>query len=241
MERVDPSAPDTTSGGAYHWQEYGIDDILPREAGGTVLLLGCGDASERPYLRERGYRTVGLDVKPSGRPDLLADAHALPFGPGSFDGVLSMQVLEHLHSPWIAVEEISRILKSGGWFVGSVAFLKPYHGSFFHMTHDGVLTLLRDAGLETDHIHGAQSLTYTMYDWLLPIPSRSWRRRLLGAVDGVLWWLRSLVWWLTRQVDPDRPTDRFDGELKFSFRAFDKLRFAPAIVFRARKGNGRDY
>lgn len=221
------------AGGAYHWRAYRMDEFVPTpEEGGTVLLLGCGDGGERPHLEARGLEAVGLDVRASGGVDVVGDAHALPFRAGSFDGVLSMQVLEHLRAPWDAVEEVARVLRPGGWFVGSVAFLKPYHESYFHMTHDGVRELMERAGMEAEKFDGAQSLTYTLYDWLLPIGSRPFRRTLFGAVDRSLQWLRATAWRLTRGIDPDDPTDRFDPALSFSFRTFDRLRSAPAVVFR---------
>ena len=229
----------SVAGGAYHWRAYRMDEFVPpADGGGRVLLLGCGDGGERPHLRERGLEAVGLDIRPSSGVDVLGDAHALPFGSSSFDGVLSMQVLEHLREPWLAVEEVARILRPGGWFVGSVAFLKPYHQSYFHRTHDGVRALLERAGLEAERFEGAQSLTYTLYDWLLPLGGRPVRRALFGALDGLLHWLRSTAWRLTRREDPDRPTERFDRRMDFSFRTFDRLRRAPAVVFRAHRPGG---
>lgn len=224
-------------GGAYHWREYRIEQHLPAaELGRKVLLLGCGDGGERPLLLDLGFEPVGLDIERSKRGvDVLGDAHRLPFCTGAFDVVLSMQVLEHLHTPWAAVEEVARVLRPGGWFVGSVAFLKPFHGSYFHMTHKGVQRLLEGAGLEADRFEGAQSVVYTLYGGMLPLLSLRMRRALLGSFDRLLTTLRVLAWSWTRGEDPDRPTDRFDGERRFSFRSFDRLRFAPAVVFRAQK------
>lgn len=223
-------------GGAYHWREYGIEDLLPsaKEAR-RLLLLGCGDAGERPSLEELGFRPVGLDVRATAGANVVGDAHALPFAGEAFDLVLSMQVLEHLHSPWVAAGEISRVLRPGGVFVGSVAFLKPYHGSYFHMTHLGVQHLLRTAGLEVDVLAGAQSIAYSVYGSMFPWIRRPIRRALFGTVDELLSRLRVLAWSLTRRRDPDTETDRFGNGLPLSFRRFDKLRFAPTVVFRARK------
>lgn len=225
-----------SKGGAYHWREYGIEELLPPPGNADrVLLLGCGDGGERPYLRGLGFEATGLDIRRSSGVDLIGDAHLLPVKDSSFDIVLSMQVLEHLHSPWIAVDEIARILRPGGWFVGSVAFLKPYHNSYFHMTHKGVQHLLDDAGLEVDTFHGAQSPGHALYGSMVPLGSRPFRRMVFGALERLLLWLRVTAWSLSRREDPDRPTDRFDSEMPLSFRTFDRLRYAAAVVFRARK------
>ena len=227
--------PRPLKGGAYHWHEYRIEELLPpAESGRDVLLLGCGDGGEIPELERLGFRAVGVDIKASSGAGVVADAHALPLRDASFDGILSMQVLEHLHSPWIAVQEIARVLRPRGWLVGSVAFLKPYHGSYFHMTHQGVRQLLATAGLEVDRFEGAQSLTYSLYGEMLP-GGRRFRRAVLGALDRMIASVRAAAWALTRREDPDRPTDRFGQGLPLSFRTLDRLRRAPAVVFRARK------
>lgn len=224
------------AGGSYHWREYEIEDLIPgTEAHRDVLLLGCGDAGERPLLEERGFRCVGLDIRKAEGVNLTGDAHRLPFANSAFDVVLSMQVLEHLRRPWIAVEEVARVLRPGGYFVGSVAFLKPYHSSYFHMTHDGVRELLESSDLRATHFHGAQSLTYTLIGGMFPVGGRPLRRTLLGAWDHLLFGLRALFWSLTRREDPDRPTQRFSNHFPFSFRSFDRLRYAPAVVFTAVK------
>lgn len=224
------------AGGAYHWQEYKISEFLPTPAQGKdVMLLGCGDAGERTYLHDIGFETVAFDVVRSQGTDFLADAHKIPLGNATFDGVISMQVLEHLHSPWIAVQEISRILKPGGWFVGSVAFLKPYHNSYFHMTHKGAQQLLSISGLVIDKIMGAQSITYTIYGTMLPLGKRSVSRFVYGTVDAIINYIRTKLWVWRTGLKPDQPTERFNAGFPFSFKDFQRIRFAPSIVFRVWK------
>jgi SAM-dependent methyltransferase len=242
-ERTKPgpvSGRKASTGAAYRWREYGIEALLPPpESGPDVLLLGCGDGGEIPYLTRLGFNPTGFDVLRSGSTDFLADAQRIPLKDASYDVVISMQVLEHLHSPWIAVAEVARVLRPGGWFVGSVAFLKPHHGSYFHMTHAGVSVLLTGAGLQPDHLAGAQSLTYTLYGGLLPFGSRPMKRAVLGAVDRVIASVRARVWSLTRRMSADLVTDRFQQQLPMSFRQYDRIRRSPAVVFRARKTEQR--
>jgi hypothetical protein len=61
------------------------------------------------------------------------------------------------------------------------------------------------------------------------------RRALLGWMDRAALGLRALAWSIARRGDPNRPSTRYDRDLPLSFAAFDKLRFAPAVVFRGRK------
>lgn len=46
-----------------------------------------------------------------------ADICNLPYGNDQFDLVMSAHVLEHLSNPTIALEQMSRVLKPGGWIV----------------------------------------------------------------------------------------------------------------------------
>ena len=223
-------------GGEYHWKEYRIEEFLPPSADAReVLLLGCGDARERPFLHNLGYESVAFDLRRSMGTDFLADAHTLPIRDSAFDVVLTMQVLEHLHSPWVAAAQIARALKSGGWLVGSVAFMKPYHSSYYHMTHLGVEHLLESHGFKVEKLGGAQSVVHSIAGSLVPLGPRPVSRALYGALDRMIAAGRAKLWSLSRRMGADQPTDRFGAQIPLSFREFDKLRTAPAIIFRARK------
>jgi SAM-dependent methyltransferase len=114
-----------------------------------MLDLGCGARNFESICKEvTNFNYVGIDYEGSG-PDLLADAHALPFKDGSFEFVISIAVLEHLAFPDVAIEEAFRVLKPGGIFVGTVAFLEPFHmDSYYHMTHLGTARVLKHAGFD---------------------------------------------------------------------------------------------
>lgn len=47
----------------------------------------------------------------------VGDAYQLPFKAGSFDLVLSTWMFSHLLDPLSAVEEVLRLLRSGGWLI----------------------------------------------------------------------------------------------------------------------------
>jgi SAM-dependent methyltransferase len=75
---------------------------------------------------------------------VLGSAAALPFAEATFDGVLSVAVLEHVPDPRRCVSEIARVLKPGGWVFVAVPGLQPYHGypkHYFNTTRDGLAEL----------------------------------------------------------------------------------------------------
>ena len=107
---------------------------------GKVLDLGCGPRDQAIPIMSLGHQYVGVDYS-NAAADILADAHSLPFLPGSFDFVFSYAVLEHLHNPFLALKEIGRVLKPGGIMCGTVSQGEPFHNSFFHHTVWGLMSL----------------------------------------------------------------------------------------------------
>ena len=116
-------------------------------AGGLALDLGCGTALHRGVCEQAGFGYVGVDYRGSTAP-VLADGHCLPFEEASFDFVIAIAVLEHVRYPFLFLHEVARVLNPGGIFIGTVAFLEPYHASYYHHSHLGLLNGLAFAKLE---------------------------------------------------------------------------------------------
>jgi SAM-dependent methyltransferase len=120
---------------------------LELRPGYRLLDLGCGDENNLGRVPlAPGVEHVGVDYEGEG-PDYLADAHALPFPDDSFDGVLSLAVLEHVRNPHLVTQEVARVLAPGGVFAGTVAFLEPFHlQSLYHHSAYGTWAVLHEAG-----------------------------------------------------------------------------------------------
>jgi len=99
------------------------------DRGAAVLHVGCGDGYLDPYLCTRFARVVGIDINflelqsaasanEGERADyVLIDGFVLPFASGSFDEIVSIDVLEHAEDDVALVREMSRVLRDGGRLV----------------------------------------------------------------------------------------------------------------------------
>lgn len=83
----------------------------------------------------------------------MCDAHFLPFKDHTFDVVYASAVTEHLACPHLVAQEVARVLRPGGFYLGNVSFLEPWHDdSYFHMSPLGVFELLTQADFQIQHI-----------------------------------------------------------------------------------------
>lgn len=159
--------------GLDHWWHFGTKmffrQLLLRSVprGASVLDAGCGVGDMLHLLRDE-YRVVGVDASETavtycrsrGLGDSVAHGNilALPFGDGTFDAVLSLDVLYH---QWVpddlqSLKELRRVLKPGGKLliqVPAYEWIKSGHDigamTARRYTAPLLLELLRAAGFST--------------------------------------------------------------------------------------------
>ena len=136
-----------------------IDLYLPKSWKGRILAIGCGDGYELDVLRARGLEPVGLtiDERELGHPDIvLGDMHDLPFADGTFDYVYSKETLEHTPAPFLALRELSRVLKPAGEYLHLISVSLEKQREIYHFScfPDWVwVDLFLKAGFSVDRIY----------------------------------------------------------------------------------------
>lgn len=148
-------------------------------------LLDIG-AKNSPYIDSLtkicdDYMTLDIDINTN--PDICGDIHNINWEDNYFDVVVATEVLEHLHDPKLAINQINRILKPGGICILSVPFLYPYHPDpqdFYRYTIDGLYSLFQNFTDVKVEYHGNRlqviwllfsesKKTLGLFSWLNPI------------------------------------------------------------------------
>lgn len=117
---------------------------------GKVLDVGAGLKPYESFFKHCTYHSCDIenaffDVKH----DYICSSERIPVPDNSYDGVILIQVLEHLEYPIKTLNEIHRLLRPGGVLYlaapqGAGDHFAPYH--FYNFTQFGLKSLLSDAG-----------------------------------------------------------------------------------------------
>lgn len=133
----------------------GLYEFLGREfacigAGLEVLTVGAGGevgALLEEHARRNGFNVTSFDIDEKYGPDILGDICAHDFEGRAFDVIVLSEVLEHVHSPHLAIANIRAALREGGRLILTVPFLFPIHErphDYYRYTRYGLEYLLRD-------------------------------------------------------------------------------------------------
>lgn len=124
--------------------------VSAASSGSIALVLGAGDKVADYPRWLLANEVVTSDVHLQFRPDLVCDAHWIPFADSSLGLVVAGQVLEHTIRPWRVAEEIERVVHPGGLVQVEVPFVFPLHAApwdFFRFTLGGLRSLFRGSHL----------------------------------------------------------------------------------------------
>jgi SAM-dependent methyltransferase len=110
-----------------------VDELRPK-LHGTVLDLACGVMPYKNYLMNnpaiKSYK--GVDLEPTEyhntiKPDHYWDGKSIPLPDNSCDFVIATEFLEHYFDTIHILQEIKRVLKSGGQLFFTVPCIWPMH------------------------------------------------------------------------------------------------------------------
>jgi SAM-dependent methyltransferase len=113
-----------------------------------ILDIGSGGQWAREIFENNGHLYFGCDVKDSISPekqDFFVEDEKIPMPDHTYDLVFSNSVLEHLRDPELAISEIFRVLKPGGYLYCQTNFLYQEHGhphDYYRFTLNGLESLL---------------------------------------------------------------------------------------------------
>ncbi|MEO0091202.1 MAG: class I SAM-dependent methyltransferase [candidate division WOR-3 bacterium] len=147
-----------------------IKKLLPQ--GKRILEVGCGTGKLLSQI-ENDYETYGIDISSFAITVAQSRARATIFqvasiedkifSPGSFDGIIAINVLEHLKNPKLALERIHQMLSPAGYLflhlpIASNAFSRllqkyfyPDDSHVFIPSLKKLKTLLKDTNFSFIH------------------------------------------------------------------------------------------
>jgi SAM-dependent methyltransferase len=120
------------------------DDIISEiRADPQRMFLDVGAGSQRIYYEN----VVCTDIWAAPCTDVVCVGEELPFADAQFDYIFCLAVLEHTKRPWVAIEEMLRVLKPGGHVRIDWPFLQGVHGyphHYYNATPKGAVSQFED-------------------------------------------------------------------------------------------------
>jgi SAM-dependent methyltransferase len=177
--------------------------LLQQNPHPRVLVVGgqiLGQGMER-IIRHPAIEFVSLDVSLGARTTLVADAHDIPFAPGTFDGLIIQGVLHYLADPYHCVEEMHRVLKDDGLLYAETAFMQQvsYANDYTRFTHVGQRRLFRrfaevDSGVACGPgMALAWAAQYFLLSFVRSLPAR---QAVIALSRLLLFWLKYFDYYL---------------------------------------------
>jgi SAM-dependent methyltransferase len=127
----------------------GIKERFEKYGKGHTLDVGSLQVKDRHLtFREFCPDYVGTDILPGKNVDVVC-TEVLPFENESFDTVISGNCFEHCENPFALILECARVLKPGGYFIGTAPRNWPDHHrpDCWRILPDGWVALFKYAKL----------------------------------------------------------------------------------------------
>lgn len=171
-----------------------IDALLKRYQcqNGAILDAGCGEGVLVEKYARQGWNIIGVDKNYASEFVKEGSITKLPFEDNSFDTVMALDVLEHLHynEQPLAIRELKRVLKPGGLVIFSCPNLAHFTARLKLMFRGKLLrtaniahhpgdrpmleyqALFEEAGFSIVERQGCFPTIPPIYRWVMRHPSR---------------------------------------------------------------------
>lgn len=164
------------------------------DPGSRVLDFGC---ATKPYNHLfPGVTLIGADIagNPIAECAIGADGR-VDMADSSVDAVLSTQVLEHVASPSVYLEEAFRVLRPGRHLLLTTHGLMYLHRDptdYWRWTCDGLAKIVSDTGFEVLEIRGLMGLVPTALQFVQDgtcsrLPRRLWKPYIYIFQRSIAW------------------------------------------------------
>jgi SAM-dependent methyltransferase len=131
-------------------------------SGERLLDYGCADKPYQWLFQEKFAEYAGADLPGNPKADLIiGPAGEIPCVEGSFDCVLSSQVLEHVVDPQQYLKEAWRVLRPSGSLILTTHGIWPYHpdpNDYWRWTIEGLQHEISKVGFQIMMVQGVFGL-----------------------------------------------------------------------------------
>ena len=173
---------------------------------GTVVDMGCGKKPFQKYLPDQIY--IGVDNS-HGNPDIVASVTKVPLEDNYADSIICSEVLEHLPEPMRAMDEIKRLLKTGGHLYLTVPMMWYLHympHDYWRFTNFSLLAIMSKYGFKVKYMNRYGGLNYfiacrigeTIYNGLQKFFKQKMALILLAPIQMLLYGYSKLDKWNKR-------------------------------------------
>jgi SAM-dependent methyltransferase len=180
------------------WRKEVYKALRKSRLRGQVLDVGGSRKSGYHELLTDVEKFVVVNLDPTTEPDYRLNLEdTFPLQDDSYDGILCMNILEHIYHYRGFLSECYRVSRKNGMLVIAVPFLLQVHRSphdYFRFTDEALLNILTEAGFHDISITPLGSgvglaVAQLLYNTLRYTPLRSlveWKGRLFDTMVSVV-------------------------------------------------------
>jgi len=125
---------------------------------GKILDAAAGHGALSCKLQKMGIQVYPLDINPSQFQCKTVNCKSadlnneIPFSANFFDGVISVETIEHLENPWHFIREIKRVLKPQGFVIITTPNITSIFSRIYFLFREKYILFTKKDLLNKHHI-----------------------------------------------------------------------------------------